>query len=312
MLKLEKARFVIFAVANFLINFVLSSFINELQRQASRSNTAPTHEYQTITPGPSVELDASSLIEPEDDDTFASSHGQNVSQLGGEPSSTRGTSEEPALTNLLATDCSTFMTARNGMTFYLGTSASWTFTQKVLNMVYERVFRNRIPDMGRNIEGLGNAYDLKWDGASTNTGCPPVTIPAIDHSIYLINAVKFHCAQLYHIFDEDTFMSTFYAFYENPSDRGAIDKLWYVHFMVVLAFGKGFTVRKRGKDAPGLEYFLEALQSLPSMIMLWRHPVHAVEVLTCIALYLHCLDYRIVAQNYVSSSTCCPLLLNGC
>ncbi|ETS82783.1 hypothetical protein PFICI_04659 [Pestalotiopsis fici W106-1] len=284
-----------------LIDFAWSRFINELQRKAARPNNVPVHEYQTITPGSSVELDQSSIIEPENEETFASSQGRSGTQRGGD-SSTRGTSEEPALTNLLATDSSTFMTARNGMTFYLGTSSSWTFTQKVLSMVYERVFRNRIPDMCRNIEGLGNAYDLKWDGEPTSAGCSPVTIPAIDHSIYLINAVKFHCAQLYHMFDEDTFMSTFYAFYENPSDRDAIDKLWYVHFMVILAFGKGFTVRKHGKDAPGLEYFIQALQSLPNMIMLWRHPVHAVEVLTCIALYLHCLDYRIVALNYMGQA----------
>lgn len=221
-----------------------------------------------------------------------------------EESSTRGTSEEPALTNFLATDCSAFMTAGNGMTFYLGSTSNWTFTQKILSMVYERVFRNRIPDMGRNIEGLGNAYDLQWDGAPICADHLSATVPTIDHAIYLINAVKFHCAQLFHILDEDTFMPALYAFYEASSDRNSTDKVWLVHFMVVLAFGKGFTVNKHGKDPPGVEYFIQALQLLPNMIMLWRHPVHSVEVLTCIALYLQCLDYRIVAHNFVRPIFC--------
>ncbi|KAI3400726.1 hypothetical protein diail_1935 [Diaporthe ilicicola] len=219
-----------------------------------------------------------------------------------EESSTRGTSEEPALTNFLATDCSAFMTAGNGMTFYLGSTSNWTFTQKILSMVYERVFRNRIPDMGRNIEGLGNAYDLQWDGAPICADHLSGTVPTIDHAIYLINAVKFHCAQLFHIFDEDTFMPALYSFYEASSDRSNTDKVWLVHFMVILAFGKGFTVNKNGKDPPGVEYFIQALQLLPNMIMLWRHPVHSVEVLACISLYLQCLDYRIVAHNFIGQA----------
>ncbi|KKY37496.1 putative zn 2cys6 transcription factor [Diaporthe ampelina] len=169
-------------------------------------------------------------------------------------------------------------------------------------MVYERVFRNRLPDMGRNIEGLGNAYDLQWDGAPTCADPLSATVPTIDHAIYLINAVKFHCAQLFHVFDEDTFMPALYTFYENPSDRNTTDKVWLVHFMVILAFGKGFTVNKNGKDPPGVEYFIQALQMLPNMIMLWRYPVHSVEVLTCIALYLSCLDYRIVAHNFMGQA----------
>ncbi|KAG6369011.1 hypothetical protein INS49_003230 [Diaporthe citri] len=169
-------------------------------------------------------------------------------------------------------------------------------------MVYERVFRNRLPDMNRNVEGLGNAYDLQWDGAPTCADPLSATVPTIDHAIYLINAVKFHCAQLFHVFDEDTFMPALYAFYENPSDRNATDKVWLVHFMVILAFGKGFTVNKNGKDPPGVEYFIQALQMLPNMIMLWRYPVHSVEVLTCIALYLCCLDYRIVAHNFMGQA----------
>ncbi|KAL2276143.1 hypothetical protein FJTKL_01314 [Diaporthe vaccinii] len=280
---------------------VTQGYIHELQKKASRQNDAPPRQETTVMQRQPDDFDRSSPSNRGEDEALQRNRQPN-GMRDADGCSTRGTSEEPALTNFLATDCSTFMTANNGMTFYLGSTSNWTFTQKILSMVYERVFRNRLPDMGRNVEGLGNAYDLQWDGAPTCADPLSATVPTIDHAIYLINAVKFHCAQLFHVFDEDTFMPALYAFYENPSDRNATDKVWLVHFMVILAFGKGFTVNKNGKDPPGVEYFIQALQMLPNMIMLWRYPVHSVEVLTCISLYLCCLDYRIVAHNFMGQA----------
>jgi proline utilization trans-activator len=281
----------------FQVGLPFASYIHELQRKAARQNDTSPQPGTNGMRRLHEDFDRSSPSNRGDDETLHRNGQPDRLREGDEPS-TRATSEEPALTNFLATDCSTFMTANNGMTFYLGSTSNWTFTQKILSMVYERVCRNRLPDMSRNIEGLGNAYDLQWDGAPIRADPDSAAVPTIDHAIYLINAVKFHCAQLFHVFDEDTFMPALYNFYENP-DRNTTDKVWLVHFMVILAFGKGFTVNKNGKDPPGVEYFIQALQLLPNMIMLWRYPVHSVEVLTCIALYLTCLDYRIVAHNFV-------------
>lgn len=280
------------------VQLTIVSYIHELQRKASRQSDVPSRHDAAVVRQQSDDYGHPSSSDHGDDEALLRNRQSNLLRPVEEPQ-TRGTSEEPALTNFLATDCSTFMTANNGMTFYLGSTSNWTFTQKILSMVYERVFRNRIPDMARNIEGLGNAYDLQWDGAPICADPLSATVPTIDHAIYLINAVKFHCAQLFHVFDEDTFMQALYTFYESPADRHTTDKVWLVHFLVILAFGKGFTVNKSGKDPPGIEYFIQALQLLPNMIMLWRYPVHSVELLTCIALYLSCLDYRIVAHTYV-------------
>jgi proline utilization trans-activator len=277
----------------------LSRYIHELQRKAIQGSDPYTRHDARVAQG--VPLPVAQPSRPIHEAGETPRPGaQSSIVLDSEQLSTRATSEEPTLTNFLVNGSSTFMTAGNGMTFYLGTSSNWTFTQRILSMVYERVFQDRIPDMGRAIEGLGNAYDLEWDGISTSDELDSVALPTIDHAIYLINAVKFHCAQLFHVLDEDTFMPALYAFYAKSSGRGAAAKLWFVHFMIVLAFGKGFTVHKGGKNPPGIEYFMHGLRLLPSTIMLWKHPVHSVEVLTCIAFYLQCLDYRIVAHNYVS------------
>ncbi|KAH7028774.1 uncharacterized protein B0I36DRAFT_126134 [Microdochium trichocladiopsis] len=286
---------------------VTRGYIRELQRRAIRrddvSAQAICDEAARNVSGETAM--ASGLTRPEDMDPPAlprpggSEHGDDT------PSIADGShvTEEPGLTNFLTQDKSPFMTAGNGMTYYLGASSNWTFTQKVLSMVYERAFRNQIPDVERLIEGLGNAYDLPWDGIPL--GEPPslATVPTIDHAIYLINAVKFHCTQLFHLFDEETFIPALYAFYQrSPGTRHETDRLWLVHFMLILSFGKAFTVRNKGKNPAGIEYFIKALQFLPSTIMLWRHPVHSTEVLSCIALYLQCLDYRIVAHNYMGQA----------
>jgi proline utilization trans-activator len=208
-------------------------------------------------------------------------------------------SHETSLTNPLTTGQSTFMSADDGMTLYLGTSSDWSFTQKILSMVYERVCNGPMPPNGRVFEG--QTYNLGWDGKPAQSPVPPA-LPDIDHAVHLIDTVKFYCGQIFHLFDHDTFMSALHAFYELPSGAAVADELWYIHFLLVLAFGKAFKNRRRqGKCPAGAEFFVNALQRLPNMIMLWRHPLQSVEILVCIALYFQCIDYRITAYNYVGS-----------
>lgn len=219
-----------------------------------------------------------------------------------EPATPRMESEGPGLTNLLSTGRSTYMTADDGMLFYLGTSSNWSFARKILSLTHEHLFGRPLP--AKNLLFDGCVYELDWDGSRTSAGPRTPVLPALDHAIYLINAVQFHCGQLYHIFDSEEFMPTLYEFYNKPSPGSVTEELWYVHLLLILAFGKAFTSKKsQGKRAPGGDMFTKALSLLPSEIMLWRHPLQSCEVLCCIALYLQCLDCRIAAHNYV-----CPPL----
>ena len=146
-------------------------------------------------------------------------------------------------------------------------------------------------------------YDLGWDGQRTTVYHEAPIVPTLDYSIYLINAVKFHAGQLYHLFDEGTFMGGLYAFYEDPAQQMTADALWYIHYLVIVALGKALTVqRNRDTRPPGCEFFTRALQLLPDSTHLARDPVIATEVLCCMALYLQSLDFRNSAHNYV-----CPL-----
>ncbi|KAI0975083.1 Zn(II)2Cys6 transcription factor [Xylaria arbuscula] len=207
------------------------------------------------------------------------------------------------LTNPLSTGRSAFSTAGNGFTFYLGTSSNWSFTRRILSMTHERLFHTPLPTDDLGFDCM--IYELDWGGSRAALSGPasPV-LPSLDHCIYLINAVKFHCCQIFHLFDEETFMQSLYRFYEDPLQQPQpSEELWYVHFLLILAFGKGFTTKKpQGKSPPGEAYFSKALHLLPNMIMLWTRPVAATEILCCIALYLHCIDSRIVAHNYIGQA----------
>lgn len=182
---------------------------------------------------------------------------------------------------------------------YLGTSSNWSFTRRVLSLTHEHIYQEALPTGALLFDGA--TYDLGWDGLRKSHSPESPAVPTYDHAMYLINVVKFRCGQLYHLFDENEFMTNLHEFY-SESKPHATTGLWYVHFLLILAFGKGFVKHKvQGNRPPGADYFVKALEMLPSVIVLHEEPIESTEVLCCVALYLQALDCRSSAHNYVSS-----------
>ena len=143
----------------------------------------------------------------------------------------------------------------------------------------------------------GSAYEHLWGGTRSLPDSNSPIIPSIDYAIFLFNAVKFHCAQLVHLFDEDEFMTNLHAFYSNNERDTWKDSLWYIHFLLILAFGKTFIQGKsQTPRPPGADFFTHAVQILPDISRLCREPLMAVEILCCIALFLQALDSRNAAH----------------
>lgn len=146
----------------------------------------------------------------------------------------------------------------------------------------------------------GSTYDLGWDGQRTSDQDDAPVLPTSDFAMYLINSVKFHCGQLYHLWDEETFMAYFSKFHSGAEADWSPPVLWYIHYLVILAFGKAFVVRKKtGSRPPGADLFVFAMKMLPHSMYLCAQPLDAIEVLSCAALYFQCLDYRTAAYNMV-------------
>lgn len=116
----------------------------------------------------------------------------------------------------------------------------------------------------------------------------------------MLNTVCFHFGHLYQPFDED-FTRNLDEFYCNASAKVQESRLWYVQFLVVLAFGEALLapVRRASNTASWTKYFSRAMSLLPDTTALWQDPLLAIEVLALIALYLHSVDMRDSAYCYV-------------
>jgi proline utilization trans-activator len=165
-------------------------------------------------------------------------------------------------------------------------------------MTHEHLHQTHLPAGSLLFDGL--AYDIGWCGTSDPADSELLAIPSPDYSVYLINAVKFHCGQMFHLFDADEFHRRLEKFYADPDEQTYRSDLWYTHFLLLLAFGKIFIMQKSaGKRPAGSEFFLKAMEILPPAYILCQEPVASTEILCCIALYLQCIDHRNAAHVYV-------------
>ncbi|KXH59195.1 hypothetical protein CSAL01_08894 [Colletotrichum salicis] len=205
------------------------------------------------------------------------------------------------LINPLSTGQSEYTSAPNGRLFYLGTSSNWSFTRRVLNITHQYVHKTPLPTNALLFDGT--TYALDWDGYRVG-GVPEIpALPTQDYAIYLVNAVKFHCGQMFHLFDEETFMKSLYSFYSDPNPRPDPTDPWFIHFLLILSFGKAFTTKtNRGNRPPGHDFFVKAMQLLPDFSALLKNHVLSTEIMCCIALYTQCIDFRHCSYNYIGQA----------
>ena len=135
----------------------------------------------------------------------------------------------------------------------------------------------------------GHAYPFQWPSEEDAGPLTTQNLPSLDYAIYLINTVKFHISQIYHLFDDEIFFHETYIFYQTkPSESSTAHKrLWYIQFLLVLAFGKAILVQDGfQKGVPGSEYFQRALNMLPDINGYYEDPLTSMELLCGISLYL--------------------------
>ncbi|KAF9770937.1 hypothetical protein IL306_011408 [Fusarium sp. DS 682] len=151
----------------------------------------------------------------------------------------------------------------------------------------------------------GKVFDLRWDGTRklTTQDIPDMsTLPTKDFALYLINSVKFHCGWLYSLFDEDIFMERFRQFHEHPVEYSRTESLWFIHYLLVLAFGKAFVVQStKSRRPPGGDFFIQAMKLMPDFTFFECDIIEELQALCCAALYLQCVDriqeaYRLVCS----------------
>ncbi|KAF4977143.1 hypothetical protein FZEAL_6286 [Fusarium zealandicum] len=274
-----------------------------LENKVSQTTPPGTASEHLISP----ELDPS-LVSPEETrntsdhlmkDSIASPYGL------AEPRGPRDQGEAKApLINPLAFHTYDWVPGPRGQILFMGNSSNWSFGRRVLTMTYKRLMGAPLPFRNLHFTGVdGKTFDLRWDGnrtLSSQDTLDPLTLPTQDFALYLINAVKFHCGWIYDLFEEDRFMEHFKLFQERPAEYPRIAPLWYVHYLLILAFGKAFVVQStKSRRPPGGEMFVQAMKLMPDFGFFEPDPVEMMQVLCCAALYLQCVDYLTQAYRLV-------------
>ncbi|KAH7133913.1 hypothetical protein EDB81DRAFT_112125 [Dactylonectria macrodidyma] len=216
------------------------------------------------------------------------------------PSHGANTASEAPLTNPLAFHTTDWVPGPTGHPVFMGTSSNWAFGRRVLTMTYERLMETPLPTSDLLFDG--NVYDLKWNGEREPLAQYP-TLPTRDFALHLINAFKFHCCQLFHLFEERAFMKQFDSFHQDPTGRSAVSALWYIHYLLILAFGQAFVNQpSKVQRPPGGDLFLHAMRSMPDFTFLKADPIEKMQVLACVALYLQCIDCRPAAYQNIGQA----------
>ncbi|WPH03595.1 Hypothetical protein R9X50_00647700 [Acrodontium crateriforme] len=289
---------------------VTRGFLTRLERQAATSlPSAPTETSQFRAWGEPYER----LAQTDSDErhsyrartpTDALHSGEDSqSESGGQTPGDDTNISHRNLTNPLVSHIPKYTTDSKGKPEHLGTSSNWSFGRRILSAAHEKVFAGPLPR--ENLLYEGRTYEIGWDGRRTTTEHEnPTALPTADYALFLINAVSFHCGQLFHLFNDQDFMQKFSEFHDPNADRED-EKfvLWYIHYLLILALGKAFVVRVgQGRKPPGANLFSQAMKLIPDATYLYTDALQSVELLCCAALYLQCIDKRNAAYTLIGQA----------
>ncbi|GKZ44513.1 hypothetical protein AbraIFM66951_006717 [Aspergillus brasiliensis] len=187
---------------------------------------------------------------------------------------------------------------------WLAPTSTWSFTARLKLMIAEKlqiVSHCSGPDLFD-----GDLYPIHWTPVSMNEHPDVSNLPSMDYALYLFNTVKFHLGHNFRLLDEANFIHHTQQFYRGDAAKEASkNRLWFVQFLLVLAFGHSFLLpvgyRSNGdnKEPPGAKYFVRAMSLMPDPTTLTRSGFVAIEVLGLTGLYLYCIDHRSSAYSYV-------------
>ncbi|RKK97875.1 hypothetical protein BFJ68_g13835 [Fusarium oxysporum] len=170
----------------------------------------------------------------------------------------------------------------------------WPSAFTIPSKIIKNTRKNRRTWSGLNIPPQlieEDVYKLSW----TQLEKADVSgLPSLDYAIYLFHTFKFHLGQTYRLFDEVEFVNQIRDFYSDAQSKAEENRLWYVKFLLILAFGTAFLSSQPlpSKEPPGAKFFVRAMGLMPDHTALWKDSLFAIEVLAMVGLYLYSIDER--------------------
>ncbi|RMZ77412.1 hypothetical protein DV738_g4369, partial [Chaetothyriales sp. CBS 135597] len=277
-------------------------FLKDLQRKADGKAGAATAPDAGLALSEREVVQGSIIPSDELEDDVSSWLGSSPRSDTGRARRSSGSPSTRAvqLTNYLAMDTKNYVSDKHGRPIHLGKSSNWSFGRRVLRMTCDRL---GVQLSTETLHFEGSVYQLEWQVLRHQPEPSAHSLPAPDYAIYLINATSFHCGQIFHLFEEEDFMHYFGIFHESKNGIDRVPLLWYVHYLLVVAFGKAFVARAAPDGPPpGAGLFIEAMKHLPEITLFPTDTIESIEILVCAALYLQCLDFRNAAYNLIGQA----------
>ncbi|EWZ52365.1 hypothetical protein FOZG_02137 [Fusarium oxysporum Fo47] len=187
----------------------------------------------------------------------------------------------------------------NDVNVWLAPWSTWSFTLRLMLMLGDKLQPGGLNIPPQLIEE--DVYKLSW----TQLEKADVSgLPSLDYAIYLFHTFKFHLGQTYRLFDEVEFVNQIRDFYSDAQSKAEENRLWYVKFLLILAFGTAFLSSQPlpSKEPPGAKFFVRAMGLMPDHTALWKDSLFAIEVLAMVGLYLYSIDERESAHVYLGQA----------
>ncbi|KAH6893130.1 fungal-specific transcription factor domain-containing protein [Thelonectria olida] len=228
--------------------------------------------------------------------------GQGTSSVAPSPcNDSNESNDDPAVENPLVPERPAYHSDGAGRLRYMGHSSTWSFSRQVIELAYSKLHASSSPTTYSGLDG--DTYQIFSDEVTPPDAWSFTGLPSLDLSLFYLQTVKFRTHPLFHLFDETEFTDRLRSFYQSPRAYAQAQRIWYTHFLILMAFGKTLVNPKIPESGPaGSELFARAMKILPDMTHLCRDSVEATEIFCCIALYLQSIDHRSAAYVYVGQA----------
>lgn len=194
-----------------------------------------------------------------------------------------------------------FLKDQTGRHRFLGPTSTWAFTRRLTFLLEQYGPQHEVTLSPFSTDGA--AFHLKWAAKPHVERSDLLGLPPKNYVEYMYSTAKFQLGDLFSMVDEESFLQKLRAFHVDPWNMIQQHRLWFVEYLLFLAFGKAFTGGPDGSNAPhGHEFASRAMSLLPGPYEMHQEELLAIEVLALVALYFQAIDMRIIAYQYIGQA----------
>lgn len=179
------------------------------------------------------------------------------------------------------------------------TSSSLVFGTQIRSIPNDRLAAvGSLPRHSR--ESPENVYNIEPGHSYHPDSLLTTTWPSEEQAHNLLNVVLTSIGSVQHLIDPRSISDKLSNFYAKGMDGDVESDLWSTEMLMIFALGSLLQGELNdGQTYPGVEYFLKAVDTLPSLCTLRKSGTLAIEIMGLFAFFLQCSDRKEDAYVYV-------------